>query len=288
MDRNTLSRWILIAAIAVGGYFLFYGKKSGDGGQQLPFERYVNAPGFAPDIVDSLPAPPPPPEGALCTLHGDRFDAELSSRGASLTHLYLTDSRYAEGDSRDVTTTHDIERWRNLRTLFRAPGVAPAPSDQIAYDRFSWSLDASAPAGSTCRFTYEDATVRVVKTVTVAQRPFELDVDTTLTNLADGPRKHSTSVEVFALRTNKEVKGKLGRVSPFVTGLECARGDDVKRLGKDASEFKVGWFSFPLDDRYAAIANYYFAQTLVPLDVGSGDKPSSDFLAGQRYGPAPE
>ncbi len=31
----------------------------------------------------------------------------------------------------------------------------------------------------------------------------------------------------------------MGRVAPFQTNLECARGGDVKRLGKDASEFKT-------------------------------------------------
>ncbi|MGH7436367.1 MAG: YidC/Oxa1 family insertase periplasmic-domain containing protein, partial [Polyangiaceae bacterium] len=69
--------------------------------------------------------------------------------------------------------------------------------------------------------------------------------------------------------------------------------DEVKRLAKDASEFKAGWFSLPLDDRYAAIANYYFAQALVPVDArgagagGAGaasDKPSCDLLAEQWFG----
>ena len=61
----------------------------------------------------------------------------------------------------------------------------------------------------------------------------------------------------------------------------------MKRLAKDASEFKNGWFSQPLDDRYAAIANYYFAQAIVPLDAApaaGGDKPSCDVLAEQWYG----
>jgi YidC/Oxa1 family membrane protein insertase len=60
----------------------------------------------------------------------------------------------------------------------------------------------------------------------------------------------------------------------------------VKRLAKDASEFKNGWFSEPLVDRYGAIANYYFAQALVPLEAApgsTGDKPSCDLLAEQWY-----
>lgn len=291
MDRNSFTRWILIAAMAIGGYYLFYGKKAGDHPQQLPGESYANAPNFAPDVVDVEPNKPPPmapPEGKICKILGNRFEADLSTRGAGVTHFRLTDARYAQSDGRDVSTTPDVERWRNLRTLFRTPGTPPAPDDQIAFDRFDWKLDGpDGAAGKACQFSYEDSTVKVVKTVTAGERPFELTVETTLTNLADAPRKHSASIEVFAYRTNAEVKGKLGRVSPFLTSLECARADEVKRLAKDASEFKGGWFSLPLDDRYAAISNYYFAQSIVPLSAApgvGGDKPSCDVLAEQWYG----
>jgi YidC/Oxa1 family membrane protein insertase len=293
MDRDSITRWILIAAIAVGGYWLFYGKKGGEHTQQLPAETYVDAPGFAPDVVDVQPngAPPslPPREGKICKIHGNRFEADLSSRGAGVTHYYLTDAQYAQSEGHDVSTTPDVERWRNLRTLFRAPGAPRSPDDQLAFDRFDWTLeDAPGSPASTCRFSYEDSTARVVKTFTAGDRPFELTIETTLTNLADNPRKHTATIEVFAYRTNEQVKGKLGRVSPFMTNLECARADEVKRLAKDASEFKSGWFSQPLDDRYAAVANYYFAQAIVPLGAApgvGGDKPSCDVLAEQWYGP---
>ena len=251
MDRNSIGRLLLIAAIVFGGYWMFYGRKSGEHAQNLPTERYVDAPGFSPDVIDVEPGKPfpgPPAAGESCTIHGSRFDAELSSRGAGLTHFRLTDSRYADSAAADVSTTPDIERWRNLRTLFRAPGSPVAPDDQVKFDRFMWTL---SPRQGGCEFTYADDTVRIVKTVTAGSRPFELNVETTLTNLSDAPKKHTTSVQIFAYRTNAEVKGKLGRVSPFQTNLECARGSDVKRLAKDANEFKAGWFSEPLVDRYA-------------------------------------
>jgi len=287
MDRSSIVRWILIAGIAVAGYMFFYGKKSGDGGQRLPPEVYVSTPDFAADVVDAQPGKPesPPPAEEICKIHGARFEAELSTRGAGVTHFYLTDARYAQSDAKDVSTTPDVERWRSLRTLFRTPGTAAARDDQVKYDRFNWKLDPAFSNG--CRFSYQDPDVHIVKTVTPEPRPFELKVETELTNLTDAPKKHSTSIEAFAYRTNAAVKGKLGRVSPFLTGLECARDDDVKRLAKDASEFKNGWFSQPLDDRYAAITNYYFAEAIVPLDAApavGGDKPSCDVLAEQWYG----
>jgi YidC/Oxa1 family membrane protein insertase len=287
MDRNTIVRWIFIAALIVGGYWFFYGRKANEHPQQVPQEFYADAPGFAPDVLDvqpGKPAPGPPSQGELCSIRGNRFRAELSTRGAGLTHFYLTDANYADANSHDVSTTPDIERWRNLRTLFRDPTQPIHADDQVKYDRLSWQLERLGDTG--CKFTFEDDAVRLVKTVTAGSRPFELNVETSVTNLSDAPKRHAASIEAFAYRTNKEVKSHLGRVSPFQTGLECARDNDVKRLNKDASEFKTGWYSEPLVDRYAAIANYYFAEALVPLDVGpaeGGNKPSCDVLAEQWY-----
>ncbi len=289
MDRNSILRFILIAGIMYGGYWLFFGRKANEHAQDLPTESYVDAPNFAPDVLDvgpGKPVRPPPPPGQLCTIHGNRFEADLSTRGAGMTHLRLTDPRYAKSAAADMSTTPDIERWRNLRTLFRSPGVPAAPDDQLKYDRFDWALDPSSTEG-TCTFVYADPEARVVKRIAAGARPFELDVETTVTNLAAAPKKHAISIEVFAYRSNAEVKTHLGRVSPFQTNLECARGGDVKRLAKGASEFKQGFYSEPLVDRYAAIANYYFAQALVPMEAGpggNGDKPSCDIIAEQWFG----
>jgi YidC/Oxa1 family membrane protein insertase len=288
MDRNSLLRTLVIALILLGGYWFFFGKKSSEHLQALPAEHYVSAPGFVADTIDGEPPPATPaPPATTCTIKGNRFEAEMSSHGAGLTHFRLTDSRYAGSDASDMSTTPDVERWRNLRTLFRDYTQPAAPDDQVKYDRFDWKVEPVGDGPSACRFTYEDAGVRIVKTVSADGAPFELQVETTITNLTDAPKKHETAVEIFAYRTNKQVKGKLGRVSPFQTNLECARAGDVKRLNKGAEEFKTGWFGVPLDDRYAAIANYYFAQAIVPLEAApgvGGDKPACELGDEQWYG----
>jgi len=51
MDRNSLSRVLLIAAIAIGAW-MFFNKKPNTQAQDLPGEAYVDAPGFAPDTID--------------------------------------------------------------------------------------------------------------------------------------------------------------------------------------------------------------------------------------------
>jgi YidC/Oxa1 family membrane protein insertase len=272
MDRNTFLRWILISGLMAFGYFVVIPMFKGHQGdaQPIPQETYANAPGFGGDWFDQggHTKADQAPEGELCEIKGNRYRAQLSTRGAALTHFWLTDSQYASDDSKgDISTTPLYERWRSLRTLFRAQGA----DDQVKYDRFPWKLEKLGESG--CKFTYEDDAVAITKTVTAGERPFELSVDTQVTNLADAPKKHALSIAAFAFRKNTDIKGSLGRVSPFVTDLQCARDKDVTRKAKD--DFKEGWFREPLDDRYAAVSNYYFAEAIVPVDA----KPECALLA---------
>jgi YidC/Oxa1 family membrane protein insertase len=262
MDKNTVVRWAIIAVLV--GVFMkwgpsIFGGKHDDSEKAPPSETYVDAPGFHDDSFDK---PGQAPAGEACTIHGGRFEADFTTVGAALTHFRLLDAQY---DGLDVSSTPDHERWRSLRTLFRGEGG----DDQIAYDRFDWKLKTLSNG---CEFSYEDAGVAITKTVTLGERPFELDLATKVTNRAADPKRHRFSIAAYAFRTNGETKGHLGRVSPFVTDLQCARENDVTRMGK--TDFKEGaWFTEPLADRYAAVSNYYFAQAIVPSIAYDGAKP---------------
>ena len=262
MDRNSLLRVLVIAAAVLlfwkFGLPLITGE--GEAPQSLPEEAYVNAPGFVPDAVDppvEPGKPNQPAEGELCKIDGQRFDATLSSRGAAIVNFHLEGGKY---EGMDLSTTPDHERWRSLRTSFRGPDG----KDQIKYDRVVWKLEPSAPetAGKACTFSYEDEDVRLTKKVAAGERPFELLVTTTVTNLTKEPKKHQLSIGTFAFRKNLELKGSLGRQSPWITELACASGSDVVRKNRD--EFKSGWFAVPSADRYAAISSQYFTQALMP------------------------
>ncbi|HWL85817.1 MAG TPA: membrane protein insertase YidC [Polyangiaceae bacterium] len=281
MDRNTLLRWALIAVAVL--VFMKWGLphltgKSDHETQPVPPEVYVNAPDFVPDRVDMSTDGRPynPPEGELCAIKGNRFEATLSSRAAGITHYKLLDPQYASSEASDLSTTPDHERWRSLRTLFRGQGA----DDQVQYDRFNWKLEKSenpnGRANSACTFTYADNAVRIVKTVTTDGRPFELEIETKVTNLSDAPKKHRFEIEQFAFRRNKETKGNLGRVSPFMTSLECANGKNVERKSRD--DFKKGLISEPVD-RFAAISNTYFAQALVVDTEARCELLAEDWLA---------
>ncbi len=268
MDRNTVIRWVVIAVAVI--LLLKFGPTSckSETAQSLPPETYTNAPGFVPDALD-----PPvvegtvnrPPEGELCKISGQRFDAELSTRGAALTHFRLHDGQYAvPGDL--VTTTH--ERWRSLRTLFRAEGAG----DQVPFDRFDWKLE-RMPGDTGCIFTYATDSVALTKTVTTTSRPFELAVETRVKNLAAAPKRHRLEIGMHEFRRLHEVKGSLGKISPFLTELSCARGGDVTRSAKD--DFKDGWHRVEGANRYASVNNGYFALALL---VEGGD-PTCSILA---------
>ena len=272
MDRNTLLRWVVIAAAILlfwkFGMPLISGKK--DAGPQLPQEVYVNAPGFVPDRVDPQAGDQPndPKEGEICKITGNRFVAELSSRGAAITHFMLHDPQYAGTEGFDMSTTPDIERWRNLRTSFRADGA----NDQLKYDRFDWTLERAAD-GKACTFKYTDADVAITKVVAAGTRPFELSVDTTVQNLAAAPKKHAFATEVFSWRILDDVKGSMGRAKPFMTELSCAAGSEVVRKSKD--DFQTGWTNQANTDRYASLNTSYFTQALMP----QGEAPTCALLA---------
>lgn len=277
MDRNSLLRVLAIAAAVLlfwkFGLPLITG--SSEKPQALPEESYVNEPSFTPDRMDppvEKDQPNSPAEGELCKVDGRRFDATLSTRGASIVHFHLEGGKY---EGMDLSTTPDHERWRSLRTLFRGPDG----NNQLKYDRFNWKLEDHD--ATSCTFSYEDADVRIVKRVAASPRDFELDVTTNVTNLTNEPKKHQLSIAEYAFRTNGEMKGSLGRQSPWQTELSCASGSDIVRKSKD--DFKSGWFAVPSADRYAAVNSHYFTQALMPASAEA--LPRCELLAEEWLSP---
>ncbi|MBX3264711.1 MAG: membrane protein insertase YidC [Labilithrix sp.] len=285
MDRNSLLRVLAIAAAVLlfwkFGLPLITG--SSDKPQSVPEEVYANAPDFVPDTLDpqaEKDKPNKPVEGELCKIDGNRFDAVLSTRGAAIVNFHLEGGKY---EGMDLSTTPDHERWRSLRTIFRGPDG----KDQIKYDRVVWKLEprAEGAAATSCTFAYEDEDVRLEKKVSAGERPFELNVATTVTNLAKEARKHQLSIGTYAFRKNVDMKGSLGRQSPWVTELACASGGDVVRKNRD--EFKSGWFAVPSVDRYVAVNSQYFTQALMPdpADGAVKELPRCELLAEEWLAP---
>lgn len=240
--------------------------------QVLPETHELAAPGFVLDPNEKGGGAPK--EGTLCVIESPEFRAELSSRGAALTSFRLNNAKYkdAKGEALDLISTPKHEHTRSLRETFRSPGA----DDQFAFDRFEWAAK-EAPAGQ-CAFAYTDDAVQVTKTFSKGPRPYELEVRTTVKNLASVTKKHALSVSSYAYFTNAQTKSKLGRVAPMATELVCGKTGETTR--KQANEFAHGWVDAGPVDGFAALSSTFFAAALVPEE---GAHPSCQLLAEEYY-----
>jgi YidC/Oxa1 family membrane protein insertase len=289
MERGNLGRWLLIAA----GIFLFLRFGTNFlGGEQKPPQPIGS-------VVESAPVVPAAraPE-VLCDLWGERFHAQLTTRGASLKHYWLTTAKYQHaGKAIDLSTTPDNELFQQLRFHF-ANRLDKSPDRQVDPDAMDWAL--TKADGKSCEFTYRDDKVELVKVVKLNARPYELDLSATITNHAARPLKHQLTVHTDAWRYNHEVKPGAFRQSPLTTQVECIGADD-KATRLTGADFEPKDFEnrelFPRNDRnagdwletvgqpaLAAVSNAYFTHSLVPL-ASPGKHPVCQAQIQERYSP---
>jgi YidC/Oxa1 family membrane protein insertase len=291
MERGNLGRWLLIAA----GIFLFLRFGTNFlGGDDKKAPQPI---GSAEESVAVAPATRAPE--TLCDLWGDRFHAQLSTRGASLKHYKLTTSKYLkDGKQIDISTTPDQELYQHLRFHF-GNQLEKSDERQVDPDTVDWTLVKSD--GKSCEFSYRDEKVELTKTVSVNTRPYELDVTATITNRASRALKHELAVHTDAWRYHHEVQAGAFRQSPLVTQVECVALDgNTTRL--TASDFEPKDFEdrqlFPKNSRnngswlenaatpaLAAVSNAYFTQSLVPLSAPS-KPPVCQAQIQERYAPS--
>jgi YidC/Oxa1 family membrane protein insertase len=263
MDRNATLRLLAIG----GAVFLFFmfvmPKLTGSGSTELqPLQG-----------TEGTAAPKERAPEQICALKGDRYKAELSSQGAALKHMWLEGAKYTvdgrpTSAAMDLVTTPDVEARRPLRVELRYPTA----DTQVDYDNFDWKLEAQS--GSECRFTYEDEKVALTKIIRAVPRPFEMEMELSVKNKLADKATHRAAIETDAWRLEEEIKGGLGRQSPFLTTVDCAHDDklDEKTPGDfepsdfKATEFKNGWLGIGGKVEFAATSNFYFSQALAPLD----------------------
>ncbi|MEM1034666.1 MAG: membrane protein insertase YidC, partial [Myxococcota bacterium] len=216
-------------------------------------------------------------EEQTCTLDGVRFRAELSTRGASLRHAWMTDDKYRsnaeDGASPaiDLVTT-SLEAVMPLRTSLRRPGPE---ADQVDYDDVDYELVSSD--GTSCVFRYRTDDVVVDKTVRSTSRPFELALTLTVTNQADGAKKHRLTVNQTDYRTLEDIEGSMGRVAELLTRTEVETTSETERFEPgdfDPGDFEDGegftseqWRRVPGAARWVAVSSSYFTKALFPVSA---------------------
>lgn len=277
MERGSILRLLLIGL----GLFLFmqWGWPALTGKSHAEERQPLGAADW------SVPAARAPEQ--LCSIKGDRFEAEVSSRGASLRHLRLSDVKYSRtghGEQPIDLVSTSLEYRMPLRTDLFAPGVE-ASKQQIEFHDIDWRPTASD--GTSCSYTYladakgepvadrASAVTAVTKRIAATGKPFELSVDLEVENLGTAPRKHRATLEETAWHTKQETEGSLGRQSEFLTETVASGGGKVERQSPgdfSPSDFKnkeftsEKWRRTPGDAHWAGISSSYFSQVAVPLE----------------------
>lgn len=266
MDRESLTRLGVIALLAVVFFVFLWPKLSGSGGPQTqPITRSIAG------------ERPRDPAATTCQIQGNRFKATLTTEGAAMVEYVAEGAKYTvDGNAgsrpMNLVSTPDHEVWRPLHFEWRAPGA----ESQVTEPFHTWRVESSTE--KECVFAFSDAKVELRKVIKALDRPFEIEVTTTITNKGTEKATHRASVSTTAWHYEKEIEGGFGRQSPFVTQVECGHdGKVAEKTPADfepddfkGAEFKDGWLR-PQANKidFAATSNFYFAQALIPLE-GAG------------------
>lgn len=241
-----------------------------------------------------------------CRIETEDFRAQFTTRGATLKRFELLRDKYAKGGQhRDLSTTPQpgaapgtpeeedpkaaagadpgsVHEFRQqLFVQFRSPTSPGSQKDanwNVAYDSVDWKL-ASGNANQ-CKFTYSDNDVELEKVIATTGRPYELTVSTKITNRASTPKQHAVSIDTVDWWLDKDVKGGMFRVSPYVTTVVCAEHNGkAHRLLPETfepdnyndPEFAATggyrWFQPGGSPEFAAVSNAYFSHAIVPVNA---------------------
>ncbi len=305
MERGSITKWLLLGLAIF--LFLQFGTKAIFGSKASDRQ---------PRLEDETAAVAPAPE-ETCTVDGPRFQAELSTRGASVRHVYLKGitrpsampsdtlgsiKHLIAGDPRGSQEDADlVSTSRPGRSPLRVDLRSPAgDAQQVPFDDLDWKI--TAHDGKSCTFTYADDATSVEKVVSLGSEPYELNVDLTVKNLAKEPKKHRFAIEQTAYRTSKAMEGHLGRQSELMTELATVTNAKKETERQDAGEFKGSnfskpeftaehWRRSPGDARLAGVSSVYFTEFLLPESPAADGAPVAETLAEevwnyQRYGDA--
>ncbi len=258
MDRSGLTRILLPVLIFLGVYLIF-SKSCGDKGKGTNKN-------LAPDAVMVAPLPSGVAPGQPCVIETNEFKATVAPTTGGLTSYEFKGSKYIEhGKPIDVAsrTTRDtagnaIATFAPLRTHFRSK----FDENQVPGDLVEFTTEKQGDA-CVLKHTTPDL-VEITRIVKPGPRPYEVEAETTIKNLAKDPKKHSFSTSLYALQFKSEEGGMLSHPSPnSVFKAGCAVNGKLEMFDKGGAH---DWKIVNGNIDYAAIATSYIGQAVVPTD----------------------
>lgn len=171
------------------------------------------------------------PAEETCELASPRATFVLSSLGGSVKSARMVDAKYAESvdrpDTRIELVSTSKEQRMPLRTNLRFVGEGP---QQVELDNLDFRLAEKTP--TSCTFVYKAKDAEVKKVVSLTDRPFELEVHLSVTNLASETRKHRYAIEQTSWRSKAETESSfwdLGRRPEWLTDVTTHTSKGTER-----------------------------------------------------------
>lgn len=257
MERSGLSRILLAVGVFLAVYLLF---NKGCGKEKGPNTNLVHE----SNVVAALP--PGTPAQTPCVVETNEVKATVAPTAGGLLSYELKGQKYLEeGKPLDTakrttvdTAGNPIFSYAPLRTFFRDK----PEHDQIAGDLVEFTVKKD---GNACVLTHEEpGVVAITRTIKPGARPYELELETTVKNLAPQAKRHQFQTSLFALQLKSSEGGMLSRPSPndmFKAG--CSANGKTESFDKNgAKEWKFGQGNVD----YASVGSSYIGQAIIPAD----------------------
>jgi len=208
--------------------------------------------------------------GQPCTIDRPEFTAQVAPVAGGLLSFQLKGQKYVEaGKPIDVAerTARDVNggpvpNFAPLRTYFRnGPGEDQVPGDLVEFT--------VRKEGDACILEHTTPeVVEIRRVVRPSARPYELETETTIKNLAHAPRKHAYSTTLYALQFKSQEGGMFSRPSANAIFQAACAHDGGKLERKDKGSLK-DWFQQSGNLDWVAISSGYIAEAVIPLDQGA-------------------
>ena len=195
------------------------------------------------------------------TITGEGFVATVDNLGGGVRqHLLTGDPRFADeaGEPVNMRAATPREQYAALRTHFARLGV---PEDAV------WDIEQVSPRE--VRLSWEGEGLRIVRTLSAGDGPYQIWQDIELTNTGTRERRTQLGVSVYHYVQHAEESGGFlgfGSRSPKISNGACGFGGETERAMRDdlapEGEPPVPHGFGNGNVQFAAVEDVYFAQAV--------------------------